>query len=47
MNSHTRLSIAALISGALLIPPSSGHTTSAQGGGAGHVTPPYSASAHR
>lgn len=47
MDSHTRLSIAALISGALLIPTPGGHTTSAQGSDAGHVAPPYSASAHR
>jgi len=47
MNSHTRLSIAALISGALLIPPTTSHGTSAHSSDVSHVTPPYSASAHR
>jgi hypothetical protein len=48
MNPHTRLSIAALLSGALLFPVSGGHTTSAHGSGVVHVTPPpYSASSTR
>jgi hypothetical protein len=46
MNPHTRLSIAALLSGALLFPASGGHATSAHGEVA-HLLPPISASSTR
>lgn len=45
MNPHTRLSIAALLSGALLFPASGGHATAH--GEVAHLLPPISASSTR